>query len=126
MATEGRVLVHFDSERVSVYRSQGGELKLLKRERLAFEDSLADEVLADRVGEFCAGLKEFNEVVDNKTTRLYATGVVATGQPEWDLVTVEVHCRRFGHGELHHLQICRHLRLERHELARLRDAGCDP
>ncbi|MFD4945546.1 phosphotransferase family protein [Streptomyces sp. NPDC058409] len=28
---------------------------------------------------------------------------VATGQPEWDLVTVEVHCRRFGHGELHYL-----------------------
>ncbi|OEJ28999.1 hypothetical protein AS594_35865 [Streptomyces agglomeratus] len=75
MATEGRVLVHFGSERVSVYRSRSGELKLLKREQLAFEDSRAREVLGDRVGEFCAGLTEFNEVVDNKTTRLYATGV---------------------------------------------------
>ncbi|MGW1109377.1 phosphotransferase family protein [Streptomyces sp. NPDC002540] len=27
---------------------------------------------------------------------------VAVGQPEWDLVTVEVHCRRFGHGEQHY------------------------
>lgn len=27
---------------------------------------------------------------------------VALGQPEWDLVTVEVHCRRFGHGEQHY------------------------
>ncbi|WP_327740513.1 phosphotransferase (plasmid) [Streptomyces nojiriensis] len=27
---------------------------------------------------------------------------VAFGQPEWDLVTVEVHCRRFGHGEQHY------------------------
>lgn len=27
---------------------------------------------------------------------------VALGQPEWDLVTVEVHCRRFGHGEDHY------------------------
>jgi hypothetical protein len=27
---------------------------------------------------------------------------VATGQPEWDLITVEVHCRRFGHGEQHY------------------------
>ncbi|WP_329594568.1 phosphotransferase [Streptomyces sp. NBC_01005] len=27
---------------------------------------------------------------------------VATGQPEWDLITVEVHCRRFGHGEMHY------------------------
>ncbi|MFK0047881.1 phosphotransferase [Streptomyces sp. NPDC090741] len=27
---------------------------------------------------------------------------VALGQPEWDLVTVEVHCRRFGHGARHY------------------------
>ncbi|MER5887760.1 phosphotransferase [Streptomyces sp. NPDC001941] len=27
---------------------------------------------------------------------------VALGQPEWDLVTVEVHCRRFGYGEGHY------------------------
>lgn len=27
---------------------------------------------------------------------------VAVGQPEWDLVTVEVHCRRFGHGQQHY------------------------
>lgn len=27
---------------------------------------------------------------------------VAIGQPEWDLITVEVHCRRFGHGEQHY------------------------
>ncbi|MBC3990413.1 phosphotransferase [Streptomyces sp. AC563] len=27
---------------------------------------------------------------------------VAHGQPEWDLVTVEVHCRRFGYGRRHY------------------------
>ncbi|MGW4200941.1 phosphotransferase family protein [Streptomyces sp. NPDC004726] len=27
---------------------------------------------------------------------------VACGQPEWDLVTVEIHSRRFGHGTAHH------------------------
>ncbi|MCM2392017.1 phosphotransferase [Streptomyces albipurpureus] len=26
---------------------------------------------------------------------------VALGQPEWDLVTVEIHCRRFGYGPRH-------------------------
>ncbi|MFD7552207.1 phosphotransferase family protein [Streptomyces sp. NPDC059816] len=26
---------------------------------------------------------------------------IAHGQPEWDLATVEVHCRRFGHGARH-------------------------
>jgi hypothetical protein len=74
LATEGKVLVHFDSEHVSVYRSQSDELKLLKQERLALEGSRAHEVLTDRVGKLCAGLTEFKEVVDNKTTRLHATG----------------------------------------------------
>jgi hypothetical protein len=75
LAAEGKVLVHFDSARVSVYRFQGGALKLLKRERIAFEGIREHEVLAERVGEFCAGLTEFAEVVDNKTARLHATGV---------------------------------------------------
>ncbi|MFG3037250.1 phosphotransferase family protein [Streptomyces sp. NPDC048330] len=27
---------------------------------------------------------------------------IAQGQPEWDLTTVEVHCRRFGYGQAHY------------------------
>ncbi|MFK0142677.1 nucleoside 2-deoxyribosyltransferase [Streptomyces murinus] len=73
--TKGRVLVHFGSERVSVYRHQNGELSLLTRERLPFGAGLASEALADSVSEFCARLKEFTEVVDNKNTRVHATGV---------------------------------------------------
>ncbi|MEU5476867.1 nucleoside 2-deoxyribosyltransferase [Streptomyces mirabilis] len=73
--TEGRVLVHFGSERVSVYRFRSGELQLLTRERLPFGAGLAAEALTDSVGEFCAGLKEYTEVVDNKSTRVHATGV---------------------------------------------------
>ncbi|GAA4947931.1 hypothetical protein GCM10023205_04920 [Yinghuangia aomiensis] len=75
LATESRVLVHFGSARVSVYRSEGGELKLLETERLTLEDNLPHTALADKVGEFCTGLAAFSEIVDNKTTRLYATGV---------------------------------------------------
>ncbi|NEA46019.1 phosphotransferase [Streptomyces sp. SID10815] len=36
------------------------------------------------------------------TTVLCDWDAVATGHPEWDLVTIEVHCRRFGHGEKHY------------------------
>ena len=75
MATTGRVLVHFGSERVSVYRLHSGELQLLTRERLPFGAGLAGEALADSVGEFCVRLKDFTEAVDNKSTRVYATGV---------------------------------------------------
>ncbi|MFE6939716.1 nucleoside 2-deoxyribosyltransferase [Streptomyces chartreusis] len=73
--TEGRVLVHFGSERVSIYRFQSGELQLLTTERFPFGAGLTSEALADSVGEFCAGLKEYTEVVDNKSTRVHATGV---------------------------------------------------
>ncbi|MFG2116696.1 phosphotransferase family protein [Streptomyces sp. NPDC048718] len=27
---------------------------------------------------------------------------IACGRPEWDLVTIEVHCRRFGYGQAHY------------------------
>ncbi|MDT0309759.1 aminoglycoside phosphotransferase family protein [Streptomyces sp. DSM 44917] len=27
---------------------------------------------------------------------------VAWGRPEWDLTTIEIHCRRFGHGQAHY------------------------
>lgn len=92
MVAEGRVLVHFDPERVSVYRFRGGELDLLKRERLPFGAGLAGEALADSVGEFCAGLKEFTEVVDNKSARVYATGVFQQlPQPEADALVNSVY-----------------------------------
>lgn len=32
---------------------------------------------------------------------------VAVGQPEWDLVTVEVHCRRFAHPAIEYEKFCR-------------------
>ncbi|TGB08716.1 hypothetical protein [Streptomyces sp. MZ04] len=75
MATEDRALVHFDSECVSVYRARGGVLTLLKRERSAFAKHLAPGMLADKIGEFCDGLKGFAENLDRKRTRMYATGV---------------------------------------------------
>ncbi|WP_405196320.1 hypothetical protein [Streptomyces anulatus] len=74
MAANGRVLVHFDSAHASVYLSRDGELQLLKKERFVFDGGVACEAAAEALGEFCAGLAEAGESVDNKTTRLYATG----------------------------------------------------
>ncbi len=75
MASEGKILVHFGPEHVSVHRSQGSGLQLLTRERLPFGAGLDGEALAERVGKFCAGLKEYAEAVDNQSTRVHATGV---------------------------------------------------
>lgn len=92
MVSEGRILVHFGSERVSVYGLQSGELRLLTRERLPFGAGLVGEALADSVGEFCAGLKEFTKAVDNKSTRVHATGVFQQlPQPEADALINSVY-----------------------------------
>ncbi|MET9779321.1 phosphotransferase [Streptomyces sp. NPDC006367] len=40
--------------------------------------------------------------VDDSEAVLCDWDTVALGHPEWDLVTVEIHCRRFGHGEQHY------------------------
>ncbi|MFC8125937.1 nucleoside 2-deoxyribosyltransferase [Streptomyces sp. NPDC057302] len=70
-----QILVHFGTERVSLHRRHSGELQLLTRKRLPFRAGLTGEALADSVSGFCAGLKEFTEVVDTKSTRVHATGV---------------------------------------------------
>lgn len=39
---------------------------------------------------------------ENRRTVLCDWDTVAMGRPEWDLVTVEIHCRRFGYGPHHY------------------------
>jgi hypothetical protein len=75
LTAEGKILTHFETECVSVYRLQGGVLTLLKREPAAFEEGLAAGMPPAGIVQFCDGLKEFTEVVDNRATRLYATGI---------------------------------------------------
>ena len=39
-----------------------------------------------------------NTLYDGEQALLCDWDTVALGQPEWDLATIEIHCRRFGHG----------------------------
>jgi Ser/Thr protein kinase RdoA (MazF antagonist) len=43
-----------------------------------------------------------NPLHDESGVALCDWGSARWGQPEWDLVTVEVHCRRFGYGQTHY------------------------
>jgi hypothetical protein len=45
-----------------------------------------------------------NALFDGGRTVLCDWDNVTVGQPEWDLVTIEVHCRRFGYGRRHYEQ----------------------
>ncbi len=68
------MLVHFDSAFASVYRSRETELKLLMEEPFAVDGGLPRQAVAEAVDEFCGRLTQAGEIIDNKTTRLYATG----------------------------------------------------
>lgn len=48
-----------------------------------------------------------NALRDGRRTVLCDWDTVAYGQPEWDLVTVEIHCRRFGYGAEHYQRFAR-------------------
>ncbi|MEU0100392.1 hypothetical protein [Streptomyces sp. NPDC006267] len=86
------MLVNFDSEYASVYRCRDAELRLLKKERFAFDGGRDHEAVAEAVGEFCAGLAQAGEAVDNKTTRLYATGAFQQlPQPDADALVNSVY-----------------------------------
>ncbi|MFD5115181.1 hypothetical protein ACFWNG_23155 [Streptomyces sp. NPDC058391] len=43
-----------------------------------------------------------NALHDGDTAVLCDWDTAAVGRPEWDLVTIEVHCRRFGYGQPHY------------------------
>ncbi|MGW7572397.1 phosphotransferase family protein [Streptomyces sp. NPDC054765] len=43
-----------------------------------------------------------NALFDGDETVLCDWDTVAVGQPEWDLVTLEIHCRRFGYSHDHY------------------------
>jgi aminoglycoside phosphotransferase (APT) family kinase protein len=50
-----------------------------------------------------------NMLWDNATAQVLLSDLesVTVGQPEWDLVTVEVHCRRFAHPAMEYEKFCR-------------------
>ncbi|MFI1189787.1 hypothetical protein [Streptomyces californicus] len=86
------MLAHFDSEYASVYRCRDAELRLLKKERFAFDGGPDHEPVAEAVSEFCAGLAQTGEAIDNKTTRLYATGAFQQlPQPDADALVNSVY-----------------------------------
>jgi hypothetical protein len=43
-----------------------------------------------------------NALHDGEQAVLCDWDTVSWGHPEWDLVTIEIHCRRFGHGDAHY------------------------
>ncbi len=79
-----------------------GELSFLRERVDALEDDLRD-VTYELPGAILQGDPQHgNALHDGDSAVLCDWDNICTGQPEWDLATIEVHCRRFGFGAEHY------------------------
>ncbi|WP_116246855.1 phosphotransferase [Nocardiopsis sp. FIRDI 009] len=99
-------------DNVAAVRRSLAAITTLPQEELAFlhqridhlELALKDVEFALPPGVVQGDPQHRNALHDEQRTVLCDWDTVAHGQPEWDLVTVEIHCRRFGHGFGHYEQ----------------------
>lgn len=70
-----KVLVHFNTSEVTVYRLNGKTLTLLYKENTSFDETFVNERFLDKIDQILSKLEKCVGSVDNKNTRLYATGI---------------------------------------------------
>lgn len=72
---EERVIVHFFTEGISVYRLKNMTLTPIKNERVIFAESTVVESLLNKIDCFLQHMEKYAGPIDNEHIRLYATGV---------------------------------------------------
>ncbi|MEV7565628.1 phosphotransferase [Streptomyces tanashiensis] len=77
-------------------------LRFLEEEADRLEEALRDVRFSLAPGLIQGDPQHRNALHTDGSAVLCDWDTVAQGQPEWDLVTVEVHCRRFGYGQAHY------------------------
>lgn len=85
----------------------GEDLEFLDQRTSDLETALTRLRFALPAGVVQGDPQHRNALRDGQRTVLCDWDTVAFGQPEWDLVTVEIHCRRFGYGAEHYQQFAR-------------------
>jgi len=75
LVAKDKVLVHFNTNEISVYSLEDNTLKMLSKERVTFEESSVTEILLEKIDKFLNSLEERAGVVNNERIRLYATGI---------------------------------------------------
>ena len=72
---DSKILVHFDTNDISIYQLKGDSISLIKKERVFFNETLIHDELFKKIDYFIEKLRMIVEKVDNESVRLYATGV---------------------------------------------------
>lgn len=85
----------------------GEDLEFLEQRTRALETALAQITFALPAAVVQGDPQHRNALREGQRTVLCDWDTVAVGPPEWDLVTVEIHCRRFGYDAEHYQRFAR-------------------
>jgi len=91
LITKNKVLIHFNTNNITVYNLKDNTLKVVGEERVIFGESFDIETLSENIGKFLDTLHELVGVINNECVRLYATGIFQTGsQPEQTKLMIQI------------------------------------
>lgn len=72
---EGKTLIHFSTNKISVYSLKNNILNTLGDEYVNFEEASTLETILKKVNNFLDTLGKYTETINNEHIRLYATGI---------------------------------------------------
>jgi hypothetical protein len=75
LENEEKVLVHFSSNKVSIYTLNDNSLRQLCEESISFDGSFVYEKLLEKINILLRHLEKYTKLVNNENIRLYATGI---------------------------------------------------
>ena len=75
LITENKILVHFFTNGIRVYKLKNTMLEPLKHEYVNFEELFVTNVLLEKIDSFLERLGQCRETFNNEHIRLYATGI---------------------------------------------------
>ncbi|MBN9232093.1 MAG: hypothetical protein J0I93_14785 [Legionella sp.] len=82
LVTKNKVLIHFNTNDITVYSLKDNTLKVVGEERVNFGESFNIEILVEKIGKFLATLHKLVGVINNECVRLYATGIFQRGSQQ--------------------------------------------
>lgn len=90
-AAEDKILVHFETNEISVYHLKNKNLTALHKEKVFWGNILQKETLTETIDCFLNRLANYAGVVDNTRIRLYATGIFQKfNQLDQDQIVIHV------------------------------------
>lgn len=89
---KSKVLIHFNTNEVSVYKLSGNVLELQGKGYIAFAESHITEVLMNKIEKFLDNLDVYADEVNNERIRLYATGIFQKlNQPDQTRLIIHIY-----------------------------------